>query len=305
MSDMTLGQKVREVRLNMKMTQKELAGDFITRNMLSQIENEQATPSMKTMEHIAKQLGKPIGYFLDENHEDSSLSTIITNLMVLNEKKDYEASVALIEEQITKNPLYMKKGLMINIYMNSYMRLGKKYMDAGQYIEAKTCFEKLLRFESDLLLEDDIYLYKVYEQLAEVNAYIPNIETAKLYYQKGKKLMYKLLASREVQSLYIHLIEGDYKELMDKVGKINIENYDEYSLARYNMIVGSAYYNEDRAKEAIDYFNKSIGYYEREGFRSITAMIYEKLSRCYSKIDDYKSAYDCLQKAQSKKLTGS
>ncbi len=60
---MTLGQKVRELRLSKQMTQKELAGDCITRNMLSQIENGSATPSMKTMEYLAGKLEKPLGFF--------------------------------------------------------------------------------------------------------------------------------------------------------------------------------------------------------------------------------------------------
>lgn len=62
---MTLGQKIKTVRLAKGMTQKEVVGDFITRNMLSKIENDSATPSVRTLEHLAGVLGLPIGYFLD------------------------------------------------------------------------------------------------------------------------------------------------------------------------------------------------------------------------------------------------
>ena len=61
---MTLGQKIKAVRLERGMTQKELAGDTITRNMLSKIENDSATPSVRTLEHLAGALGLPTGYFL-------------------------------------------------------------------------------------------------------------------------------------------------------------------------------------------------------------------------------------------------
>ena len=44
---MTLGQKIREARQSKGMTQKELVGDYITRNMLSKIENDSAIPSDK------------------------------------------------------------------------------------------------------------------------------------------------------------------------------------------------------------------------------------------------------------------
>ena len=37
---MTLGQKIKQARRNKGMTQRELVGDHITRNMLSKIEND-------------------------------------------------------------------------------------------------------------------------------------------------------------------------------------------------------------------------------------------------------------------------
>lgn len=61
---MTLGQKIKAARLERGMTQKELVGDYITRNMLSKIENDSATPSVRTLEHLARALGLPTGYFL-------------------------------------------------------------------------------------------------------------------------------------------------------------------------------------------------------------------------------------------------
>lgn len=63
---MTLGGKIKEARLARGMTQKEVVGDFITRNMLSKIENDSATPSVRTLERLAAALGLPTGYFLDE-----------------------------------------------------------------------------------------------------------------------------------------------------------------------------------------------------------------------------------------------
>lgn len=61
---MTLGQKIKAARLERGMTQKELVGKYITRNMLSKIENDSATPSVRTLEYLAGALGLPTGYFL-------------------------------------------------------------------------------------------------------------------------------------------------------------------------------------------------------------------------------------------------
>lgn len=65
---MTLGQKIKEARLSRGMTQRELVGDYITRNMLSKIENDSATPSVRTLEYLAGVLGLPTSYFLSDGY---------------------------------------------------------------------------------------------------------------------------------------------------------------------------------------------------------------------------------------------
>lgn len=61
---MTLGQKIRAARIERGLTQKQLVGKYITRNMLSKIENDSATPSVRTLEYLAEQLGLSPGYFI-------------------------------------------------------------------------------------------------------------------------------------------------------------------------------------------------------------------------------------------------
>lgn len=63
---MTLGEKLRQARLEAGLSQRQLCGDEITRNMLSQIEHDTARPSMDTLRYLAGRLGKSLGYFLDE-----------------------------------------------------------------------------------------------------------------------------------------------------------------------------------------------------------------------------------------------
>ena len=63
---MTLGEKLRQARLEAGLSQRQLCGEVITRNMLSQIEHDTARPSMDTLRYLAGRLGKSLGYFLDE-----------------------------------------------------------------------------------------------------------------------------------------------------------------------------------------------------------------------------------------------
>ena len=61
MNSEELGKRIKEARLAKKMTQSELVGTFITRNMLSRIESGNACPSVKTLEYLAGRLDLPAG----------------------------------------------------------------------------------------------------------------------------------------------------------------------------------------------------------------------------------------------------
>ena len=64
---MELSRKLKQARLDAGLSQKALCGDRITRNMLSQIENGSARPSLDTLRYLAGQLGKPLSYFLEDD----------------------------------------------------------------------------------------------------------------------------------------------------------------------------------------------------------------------------------------------
>ena len=64
---MELGEKLRIARQEAGLSQRQLCGDVITRNMLSQIEHGTARPSMDTLRYLADRLGKPMSFFLEED----------------------------------------------------------------------------------------------------------------------------------------------------------------------------------------------------------------------------------------------
>lgn len=63
---MELGRRLKQARLEAGLSQRQLCGEEITRNMLSQIENGSARPSMDTLRYLAQKLGKPLSWFLEE-----------------------------------------------------------------------------------------------------------------------------------------------------------------------------------------------------------------------------------------------
>lgn len=79
---MELGEKIRQARLEAGYSQRQLCGEEITRNMLSQIENGTARPSMKTLRYLAQRLGKNVSYFLEET------AVVSPNLQVMEQARE-------------------------------------------------------------------------------------------------------------------------------------------------------------------------------------------------------------------------
>ena len=102
---MELGQRLKQARLEVGLSQRQLCGDTITRNMLSQIENGSARPSMDTLQYLATRLGKPIFYFLEEQAVTSPNQAIMEQarsappaeaLVIL---KEYQAPDAVFDRE--------------------------------------------------------------------------------------------------------------------------------------------------------------------------------------------------------------
>lgn len=94
----TIGKNIRELRRGKQMTQSELAGDGITRNMLSLIESGSASPSISTLAYLAERLDVPVGYFFTMNDAESSVLVkfeIIENIRALFTNHEYEKCVQL------------------------------------------------------------------------------------------------------------------------------------------------------------------------------------------------------------------
>ena len=87
---MDIGQRLKQARLEAGLSQRQLCGDMITRNMLSQIENGAARPSMDTLTFLAGRLGKSVSYFLEEDTVTSPNQPLMERAGALWEQKELE-----------------------------------------------------------------------------------------------------------------------------------------------------------------------------------------------------------------------
>lgn len=133
---MTTGEKIKNIRIRKKMTQSELSGTCVTRNMLSQIENGTATPSLSTLKAIAERLDTPIEYFLSEIDDESVFRRLADDekLTALFEKGDYETCVGILAGATDH------AGVMM--LTECFFALGKARLFAGELFSARKYFEE-------------------------------------------------------------------------------------------------------------------------------------------------------------------
>ena len=72
-----IGNKIKTLRKQSKLSQEDLCCDFITRTILSRIENNKMYPSIPQLEFIAKKLNVPINYFFMESFYSDNISSLV------------------------------------------------------------------------------------------------------------------------------------------------------------------------------------------------------------------------------------
>ena len=93
-----IGDKIKAIRTELGLTQKDLSDGIITRNMLSSIESGNANPSLDTLKYIADRLSVSVAYLLSD--EDDLLffekKDRLSRIYRAYDAKRYKAVIELI-----------------------------------------------------------------------------------------------------------------------------------------------------------------------------------------------------------------
>ena len=103
---MELGEKIRQARQELGLSQRQLCGEEITRNMLSLIEHGSARPSMDTLRFLASRLGKPVSYFLEEDAIVSSNQESMLRARQAYQQGNMEQTRLLLENFRSPDPVF-------------------------------------------------------------------------------------------------------------------------------------------------------------------------------------------------------
>ena len=128
----TLGEKIKRIRKLRGMTQASIAGEKITRNMLSCIENGTANPSLDTLKYIADKLSVPTEFLIseDDNLAFYQKKSLISKIYRAYDAKNYSACIELI------GTITEADDELNFLLADSYLELGKQSIFRGSLLKA-------------------------------------------------------------------------------------------------------------------------------------------------------------------------
>jgi len=101
-----IGQRLKQARLEQGLSQRQLCGNVITRNMLSLIENGSASPSMETLRYLAGRLGKTVSFFLDEDVVISPNQSLMEKARAAFDGAQYDGVLQVLEQFQRPDPIF-------------------------------------------------------------------------------------------------------------------------------------------------------------------------------------------------------
>ncbi|WNS44163.1 helix-turn-helix transcriptional regulator [Paenibacillus sp. MMS20-IR301] len=116
---LTIGEKVKQLRKAKGLTQTDLAGEQMTKSMLSQIENGRALPSMSSLQFLAGRLGVDAGYFMQGEHE-AELAPLVRKIEQQYKAKQYKEIVTAVQPLMKDNlPMTVDAARLMEFYVGS------------------------------------------------------------------------------------------------------------------------------------------------------------------------------------------
>lgn len=170
----TLGEKIKTLRKEKKLTQTELVGSELTKSMLSQIENGKATPSMKTLQYIAEKLECEMSFLLEED-EGEIVELIQKMEPLIKANKCDEVYKTLLPIVQTELPSTLNTARLYKQFLTGAVIMNDYHIE--YYVEtAVSIFEKYTLYrestETKLLFYYMLFKRKKYKECLQMIATI-------------------------------------------------------------------------------------------------------------------------------------
>ena len=257
---MEIGQRLRQARLEKGLSQRQLCENLITRNMLSQIENGSARPSMEVLCALAARLEKPVSFFLEESVVASSNQVVMEKAREAYAQGNVAQALETLEDYRQPDPLFDGEWALLG---------------------ALCCLTQAERAAGS---DRRPYALQLLERCGEFGAKTP-------YYGPSMERQRRLLLAKVNKGAVLPDIDEElclYAQAALDCEEPHraaalLETVGDQTGAKWNYLRGLAAVALGQYQDGADYFHKAEEAYPEE-----TA---EKLEVCYREMEDYKQAY--------------
>lgn len=265
---MELGERLRQARLEAGLSQRQLCREEITRNMLSQIENGSARPSMDTLRTLASRLGKPVSFFLEEPTVDSPNQAVMARARQAYIAGDAGACVQALEGYQEPDAVFDNERWLLEAMAR--MALAREALANGKPAYALALLERAAEagdrtvYDSQGLKRQRLLLrFGAEPEAAE--------DLAKALPDNAQELMLRAAAA---------LAAGDPAQTA-----VLLEAVQGTRDARWYLLRGEGCYALEDYAAAIPHYLLAKGTYPRQ--------VLPKLENCYLARRDFENAYRC------------
>ncbi|CAH0346695.1 helix-turn-helix transcriptional regulator [Bacillus sp. CECT 9360] len=293
---MTIGDKIRQLRIHKRMTQDKLVEGICSVAYLSRVENGKLKPSRAMLERIVNRLDISLSDLLNENisEKEKKIKDIIQiyqttknvaeeelNFLNISTKEPYPSyilvqifglliryyidnkDIARAEQvyQVSQKTVSMEyDNIYSEFYMNYYISCGILFYTTQIYSEA----DRYFTMAENLIIEGDtIANAKLFYNISLVKQRILKDKTLCLYYSKKAYDIFLFLGDTEhlskvliTRGVQCHLIK-DYKNSLVHLLEAR-ENIDLSSDTNLNAMIE---YNLGRVYQGLQEFDKSIAHF--------------------------------------------
>lgn len=265
---MNIGNKVKQLRIAAGLTQNQLAGDKITRNMLSCIESGKASPSIETLNYLAEGLNVPISFLVSEDddlffYQKNELIKKIKTLFIENKYSqciDTINKCAKLDDELSY------------ILCKCYFQLGKDAVLNGSLNTGKSmlenCFKYSLRTIYDTALTEA--LASMYYSLTN------NIQSPLLDFDSAK--VEKALSDTADLDLFYYIVQNPHHKYNNDIFLRHLKVKEMIQNRRYYEAISELSKIEDE-KGCIRYNAYFI------------FSLYSDMEICYRQLGDFENAY--------------
>ena len=278
---MQIGEKIKQLRLSKLMTQADLAGSHITRNMLSSIEHGTALPSLSTALYLAERLNVPVGYLLAEEESEFSYRKMVNmpNVQRAFSAGDYVGCLSLLsvfgeerDDEISLIRAECEYGAAREAFLKGRLRFAVNALDRAYRAAEETVYDTAL----------------LRERIAVCHRYLSGLSGTLVSDVLDAEEIEGALALGDFWVEYIMALEGlenGHTEAATAYVKRHPETvYAERLAARLLMMQGDVVAAQSALERLLDREELTFGVLLYE--------VFGDLECCYRQNDDYKRAYE-------------